>query len=326
MDRCFGTMSRFCWYGALVASIGCWQEVHYKPDKPVALTPVVDDYSEETAESETDSSTLIADQDDEPEEVTADELFGTSEDAALPTVPSGFTPPDVIAQPSDEEDRLESPEFADIAPDLAVELPLAAESAEPPTTALDSPSAKMATNLEPSLGAAGVMRPSRTALAVWQMSSRWSFAAAIYAKGQPEDRYRDSLEQATYAAELVGVELPTLPVSEGMDLEAAVIGYLLDGGLAALVNKLSGEFVPEYEALAKLAIRTNALLLVYTPKSQQLDPLILSIRQSAVGSGLPPELWVELVSMLGRREPFADVKQRVLSFHTEVGEYLAGEP
>ena len=79
------------------------------------------------------------------------------------------------------------------------------------------------------------------------------------------------------------------------------------------MNKLNEDYVPEYEALAELAVRTNALLLVYTPKSQQLDPLISSIRQSAEASGLPAELWTELVLMLERREPFAAVKQRVLA-------------
>ena len=66
------------------------------------------------------------------------------------------------------------------------------------------------------------------------MSSRWSMAAAIYAKGQPEEGYRDSLEQATYAADLVGVKLPALPASEGVALETAVISYLLDNGNCSL--------------------------------------------------------------------------------------------
>jgi hypothetical protein len=327
-----------CWFlcltGLLANCAGCWEEVHYDPNKPTAVTSVVNDPDGEVtdpAAGESPSEVVASDDESsETAEVTADELFGEAQeptepvDAAAPAVESADAPDQESADPSDlESDGPLTTEAPDA--DAGAEQPAIPENEDPDDEAEATAPEETAT-VEPSdSNTVEVMRPSRTALAVWRMSSRWSFAAAVYAKGQPEERYRDSLEQAAYAADLVGVELPAFPASEGMALETAVISYLLDAGPAAFVNKLSEDYVPESEALAELAIRTHALLLVYTPKSQQLEPLISSIRQSAENSGLPAELWTDLVSMLERREPFADVKQRVLAFHAEVGDYLAGE-
>jgi hypothetical protein len=317
-----------CLATLLTASAGCWREVHYDSDKPMIATPVFNDrtVAEVDPQLRETNSDNLPEAEQSPDEVTADELFG-SPDEGNPAEASTVDPPTEVAPGEVASAGPREPSAT--TPDLAVELPSEPEAAEPSAPAEsmpteDVPPAETDADDPPSADTVDVMRPSKTALAVWRMSSRWSFAAAIYAKGQPEDRYRESLDQATYAAELVGAELPSFPASEGIALESAVIGYLLSSGPSDVVDKLGADFAPEYEALAELAIRTNALLLVYTPKSQQLDPLISAIRQSAEKSGLPAELWAELIEMLELRGPFAEVKQRVLAFHTEVGDYLAG--
>jgi hypothetical protein len=326
MNKCYGTISVFVCVGSLLAACaGCWQEVHYDPGKPLAGTPVVNELADQGSEPD-DSATnddlgrehIVA-----PEKLSADELFGVSEQSPART---DATTPGAEHADADEEagdsEEIESHELSvSIGSDFNAPMSPGVDSEEP----ISSVTTEIATVEESDTAHAEVMRPSRTALAVWRMSSRWSLAAAIYAKGQPEDRYRDSLDQATYAADLIGVDLPGFPVSEGMELESVMISHLLDQNTVAFLNKLSEDYLPEFQSLAELAIRTNALLLIYTPKSQRLDPLIASIRNSAVNSGLPPELWSELVSMLERREPFADVKQRLLSFHIEVGDFLAGQ-
>jgi hypothetical protein len=269
-----------CWFlcltGLLTTCAGCWEEVHYDPNKPTAVTSVVNDSNEEVtaAAGESPSAEVASDNESsETAEVTADELFGEAQeptepvDAAAPAAESADAPDQESADPSDLDP--DGPPSAD-APDAGAEQPAIPENEDPDDEAEVTAQEETATVEPTDSNTIEVMRPSRTALAVWRMSSRWSFAAAVYAKGQPEERYRDSLEQAAYAADLVGVELPAFPASEGMALEMAVISYLLDAGPAAFVNKLSEDYVPEYEALAELAIRTNALLLVYTPKSQQL--------------------------------------------------------
>jgi hypothetical protein len=312
--------------------VGCWEEVHYNPSKPVVANPVVSsDSSVESSETVTaakeqdNEEAALLDTNERVNEVTSVDLFGESEEKSFTeSQPTPLETVNLPQQSPDEQVVSEPQEPADTTSEVASEEPTTtANVAQLATDDLLPTEAAPAEELPSST--AEVMRPSRTALAVWRMSSRWSLAAAIYAKGLPEERYRNTLDQATYAAGLVGVELPSFPVSEGMARETAVVGYLLDAGTAGFVNKLDEDYIPEYQSLAELAIRTNALLLVYTPKSQQLAPLISSIRQVAENSGLPAELWTELITMLERREPFAAVKQQVLSFHAAVGDYLAGE-
>jgi len=170
-----------------------------------------------------------------------------------------------------------------------------------------------------------VVRPSRTALANWQMSSKWSMAAALYAKSVPADRYEDLLQQAAYASRLVEVELPPLPEKVSAGHEAKVISFLLRDGQAKLADQLAKEFGEEHSALAEFAIRTQLLLLIYTPRSTELDPYIQEIQDAAERSELPQSLWKSLVQKLQQRASYAEVKQEVYRLHEDISAYLGGE-
>jgi hypothetical protein len=312
--------------GGLVGILcaGCWEEIRYDPTKtpvPVVETAPSEQVAEPAADTQADApqvstDALFGDQteipnDSEVSETDAAPLEEPSADLSAPSESNesllAHTPTTEEAPTNEEGQDSFPPETTAVPPEVIPEvmpeeaIPMEAEPEE----------------IE-------VLRPSRTALSTWRMSSRWSLAAAIYAKGQPEDRYRDLLEQATYAAELVNVEMPVFPASESGDQQATMIRYLLDTASMEIADKLGPEFPPEYASLAELAIKTHVLLLVYTPKSEQLEPLVIAIRQAAENSGLPRELWGGLAGMLERRESFADVKQQVLTLHTAVGDYLAG--
>ena len=102
-----------------------------------------------------------------------------------------------------------------------------------------------------------------------------------------------------------------------------MIGYLLSSGRTQIAEPLAAKYAPPAGALAELAIKTHVLLLVYTPKSQHLEPIVAAITQAAEDSTLPANLWTELVDLLQARAPFAEVKAAVLRLHTEVAQYLA---
>ncbi len=291
----------------LLVSAGCWDEVHYIPSEPTVTPAVVDESNSmtEVVSAEQPLENNIAAE--EPAEPTTDELFGGEDSTVVPEEPTAEITPPITEEVSEE---IVEPQTETAVEETTADIFASDEESAPE----ESPVAEV-----------DVMRPSRTALAAWRMSSRWSLAAAIYAKGQGVDRYSDLLKQANFAAELVNGKLPEFPTSENSDLEATVIGYLLESGTKQLADPLGEKLSPQYAALAELAAKTNVLLLVYTPKSQQLERLVIEIRQAAEASGLPPELWSELVAMLERREPFAAVKQQVLAMHTAVGDYLAGE-
>jgi hypothetical protein len=294
--------------GVVLLCAGCWEEVEYNPAESVEVT--------------------LTDATDSTNDLTATQLFGLSENP---------TPPLEASQPSEE-----STPVAEATPSQFIEqeprepvavIPVSVAPQETSFSIAEIASENFAPSktveatavAQPTAPDVSVMRPSRTALAAWRTSSRWSLAAAIYAKGQPEDRYREILDQAAYAGDLVGVELPEFPSTESNDLQSAVISYLLKDGSTQFAEQFGAEYDPEYRALSELAIKTHTLLLVYTPKSQQLDLVVAEIHQAAENSGLPRMYWNEVVGMLERRAPFADVKQKVLAMHAEVGDYLAGD-
>ncbi len=298
--------------GMVLLCTGCWEEVQYDPAKPKEFSP-------------TDPETSATD-------LSARELFGASKNPKPPanepleaTQPTGESTSLAETTPSQFIEQKPSEPVA-LAPDLVP--PQEIDFSDEPIVSEESaPSEKV----ENTAGAnspglvASVMRPSRTALAAWRASSRWSLAAAMYAKGQPKDRYQDLLDQAAYAGDLVGVELPAFPSSDIGNLQSAIISYLLKDGGSQFADQFAAEYDPEYRALSELAIKTHVLLLVYTPKSRQLEPVVAEIREAAEDSGLPSVYWNEVVGMLERRAPFADVKQKVLALHAEVGDYLASD-
>ncbi len=293
----------------LLAAGGCWEEIHYTPSEapfarsedtePAEVLP-----TDPPVDEQPTGEVLFGEQpvehahedepDDEPDETLVQEN---------PPTP----PPSTEAQPEEASEEI----FDD---------PFAEEESTPEQP--EAEKAKEEEIVEPEL--AEILRPSRTALAAWRMSSRWSYAAAIYAKGLGKDYYSDPLQQAEYAADLLEMKLPEFPEIEAADRQNAMIGFLLQAGRSQIAEELSAKFSPEYTALSELAIKTNVLLLVYTPKSPHLEPIVAAIRQAAENSTLPSTLWSSLVDLLEQRAPFTEVKSAVLQLHQQVADYLGG--
>lgn len=301
----------------VLVSSGCWEEIHYIPSKP----PIA-------RSTEPESGEVAQVEDSTSQGPTSDELFGSGSGPETSSeVPTDSVQEEILAEqsPSTETQLDESPSSAS-RPEESAEDSMGDLFAEDDSTD-ETEELKVTENTAPQeLEGTAVLRPSRQALAAWKMSSRWSYAAAINAKGLGEDSYGDSLQQATYAAELLDLELPEFPTIEKEDLEAAMIDYMIHTGRTQLADQLAVEYSPEYAALAELAIKSNVLLLVYTPKSQHLGPIVSSIRRAAENSTLPPSLWEELVELLKRRAPFSAVKASILRLHQQVGVYLGGSP
>lgn len=307
--------------GCMLVLVGCWQEVHYVPKEPSVEEPAIaeaEDVPQESTVAEESAESFLQPQ---PVEVTTQELF----DAATDSTDATEQPAEVVTEkPTDHS--TEEPVEAEIAatetnpePGLPSE-PEPAQAVEADKLfAEDEPAVEPATEKT-------TLEPSPQALAVWRMASRWSLAIAVYAKSQSTDQHGELLEEARRAAETMSITLPEFPRDTNDNHEKAVIDYLLTTGTASLAAPLTEKYSPQYAALATLAVKTNALLLVYTPKSQQLGPLITEIKQEAEDSGLPAELWANLMTMLEQRAPFADVKREVLAFHTSVADYLTANP
>ncbi|MCA9229156.1 MAG: hypothetical protein KDA57_00780 [Planctomycetales bacterium] len=287
----------------LLACEGCWEEIHFNPRQAPEPT---ENLLQQVAMDPEESSEVLAQESipevrAEPEEILPPPIKESIEvrpDAPLSRVlePASALPRQETPAPPAELDLLnEEPS----------ETELVEEVVEPAETSASIP-------------------PSRTRVAAWRLGSQWSLAAAYYAKGLGPNRYGVLLDQAAYAARLLEIDFPDFPQQSNTEaLEAAVVHYLLEESGPVVAHKLADRFSTDHAALAELALKTHVLLLVYTPRNQQLGPLVASIRQAGSNSGLPESVWRELVDLLEQRVEFNQVKQAVFQLHGRANAFLA---
>jgi hypothetical protein len=281
----------------LLATLGCWDEIRYNPtDQPTKAPsePVV-------LHGEVSRGELT------PPAPSAHELFAGEQAGETASNSAAIAPtPKVETKTSGEEDPLWS------ALDSAAETPAVAEPAPP----AELESENQPPPEEPV--------DERIALAAWQLASKWSLAVGIYGKGYAADRYGDSWEQADAAAKLLEVELSPLPPAvAAADRLTTATSMLLDNEGPELAVEVGRRHSAQDRALCDLAIKTHALLLIYTPDGGEVKSQIAAIRRSADASTLPEDLWAPLVELLDSRAEYQDVKRAVFQLHAQAADYLS---
>ncbi len=272
---------------------GCWQEVHYIPTKSAPTKVVAKEAAHQETPGETPGET--------PEVTGGKGLPAPAEepDAGLDVA--------LVAEPILVLSPMEEPvlDFGETAP------------------AIEGPSGG---STEASLPAKSELDERLTGLEVWQMASKWSMAAALQAKDSPAKTYSDRLEQAQHGAQALGILLPELPAfEEGTDRLPTSLTFLLEHAGPRLADALSEKHGEKHAALAELATKTHVLLLIYTPNSTRLEPVIQAIRNAAEASGLPEVVWRELVDLLEARSEFKQVKAAIYGLHRGAVDALGNE-
>lgn len=320
--------------------LGCWEEIHYQPEHSStkapapseAAPPIASEQKAESAQPTPSSEELFETPAGEPED-TLLEGMAKSEIESLPINEGGETAPQVEDalpggpanpanapgpadreefQPVDEEislwEKLYSNESAPEAGDDPVgsiqtvepfiELPDSEEAAPPEAVPTERDS------------------PSRSRLAAWKLSSTWSLAAGLMARGHTGSRFESLLQDAGAAAEQLQIELPELsPRALHNRSPSEIVAFLLEEAGPDLAEQLKSRYGNQHAALAELAIKTNLLLLIYTPRSSRLDPLVETIHTAAENSGLSRDVWREILSLLDRRATYDQVKAAVFALH-----------
>ena len=274
---------------AVIASAGCWDEVHYDPaartTQSTSKPPAVDS-TEAAAESDTDG----VGSDVEPTPADDGGLSPFESDVSSPDEPEG----DESLDPQDVSPPIETAE-----PPIAIEMNPTPPATMPAPTSVDRQRA-------------------------WTLASDWGLAAAGYAKGLDADRYELYLGTAGEAADALGIALPPLPTAEDPDeVQAAIaegfrtgVGAELESAIAERVDAAAG-------AAARLALNAHLLLLTYTPDGSTVWGDAVDLRDAGAASQLPPELWRPLVELLERRAEFVDVRTAVFALRDGVAAHLA---
>jgi len=197
--------------------------------------------------------------------------------------------------------------------------------AEPSSPSLKTPSLEL-----PDAAATTTAVPAATPaqrLLIWQAAGKWSLAAAMDAKQLPAERYEPIRNEADAAAAELGVTLPPLPLPKSDQTpEQAVIEALSGEPAASLVAATSDRFGPTAGALAELAIRSNLLLLTYSPRRDDADAQAADFTAAAKAAELPHDVWEPLAKLLGDRGEYVAVRTAVFDLHRRVDQLLAATP
>lgn len=163
----------------------------------------------------------------------------------------------------------------------------------------------------------------RERLLAWRAASKWSLAAAAYAKGLEASRYETLQREANEAASELGVELPELPTTdEEIEREAAIIDSLRTGAGAQLADAVEERFGSQAGAAARLAVSSHLLLLIYSPQDPNATAHAVALREVAEAADLPADLWQPLAELIESQAEFLDVRGAVFKLHQQVEEHF----
>jgi hypothetical protein len=309
-DPHWPSISRLAVIAATLACVGCWEEIHYVPNadtadatSPANPSPPAEAPEPVIADQATTGTDSTA---TEPTEPVSPEAPPTSNELFAPQLPPGQ---DETAPATDDGE----------APAASSESILPTPPESPGTSGPENGESPAST--EPA--APTPPTPAERRLA-WQAASKWSLAAAIYAKGRAQWPHGPVLDEASRAARVLEIELPPLPApGPPKEVEADVIEGLHGELAVALTNALASRFGEAEAAMADLAIRSHLLLLTYLPEGPDASLQAEALRRAGEASGLPQEIWTPLVSLVEQRAPFLEVRQAVFDLHRGADAHLA---
>jgi hypothetical protein len=170
--------------------------------------------------------------------------------------------------------------------------------------------------------------PLTTRRAAWLLGSRLSLAALANDRGVAAKNVVSWFQDAETAAKFLGTTvapLPaTAPTSETSPASRQVVDYLVTNG-QRIGKDLSKQHSPEESALFEIALKSNILLLLYTPGASAGSSIAAAISQVGPQAKLPAELWQPLIEALNKQAPQKEIRAAVRKLHVEVDRYLGQE-
>jgi hypothetical protein len=320
------------WVAPIFVLAGCWQKIEYK-GKPIAATKTPA------------SSSIAADKSTEAKAVDAAvpaTVQATPPIADVTSVPaaSEFQPPaadpippapTVTKKKADDDDRYAvSAKSDDIAPSSRFTAndtrPAVVPEQQSPARHTDAtPVSATVVDVVPK----GVSPKVRRA--AWMLGSRLSLAALAHDRHMAANNIPTWLDEAQSACKVLGTTVAELPESAAVgDTSLAsqqVIDYLLAQG-QRIGRELAKRYGPEEAALFEVALKSNFLLLLYSPGSDATNSISAAISRAAPQAKLPEALWSPLVDRINKKASLDQVRGSVQQMHKDVDGYLAtaGEP
>jgi hypothetical protein len=117
-------------------------------------------------------------------------------------------------------------------------------------------------------------------------------------------------------------DLPEHGLAGGHPASRQVLDYLFQQG-QQIGRDLAERQGAEAAALFEVALKSNLLLVLYTPRSTAASAIADAISQAAPRAKLPASVWQPLVNTVIAKADGPQVRKAVKTFHTAVEQYLA---
>jgi hypothetical protein len=165
-----------------------------------------------------------------------------------------------------------------------------------------------------------------TRRAAFELGSKFSLAALANDRGLAADKVAKFSAEAKQAADTLGTHVSELPprAAAGPAANAApdVHDFLFQEG-KRIWQDLATKFGPDHAALFEVAMKSNALLVLYGTDATAPDAIVEAITQRGPPARLPESLWRPLIDAILKRAKPADVRAAVYRLHADVDQYLA---
>lgn len=161
-----------------------------------------------------------------------------------------------------------------------------------------------------------------TRAGAWILGDNLSLSGLLYAQGNAERMSNTLFAKSERIATALGLTIKPFPpkAKTSSATFADVIHYLIKGDGALLGAALARKYDKDHALLYEVSIKSNLLILLYTPGNDSGIGKVIESRCSELK--LPKPLWSGVVEAINSKQKASDVKDLVFKMHKEVGKYL----
>jgi hypothetical protein len=312
------------WIAPIFVLAGCWQKIEYTGKPTAAAAAKAPDSTAVATEPKLADTSVPTTTQASPPVVDVANVPPAPEFQSPPATPIPTAPIAVKSKPADD-DRYAIPAKSD---DTASSSRFAANDTRPPA-APEQQSPQRHTDATPVSATVDVAPPMvspKIRHAVWTLGSRLSLAALAHDRRMATNSIPTWLDEAHSACKVLGTIVPELPepaaVGDSSLASRQVIDYLLEQG-QRIGRELAKRYGPEQAALFEVALKSNILLLLYSPGSDATNSISAAISRAAPHAKLPDVLWSPLIDRMNKKASLEDVRAAVRQMHSDVDGYLA---
>ncbi len=138
---------------------------------------------------------------------------------------------------------------------------------------------------------------------------------------------RRTFTEAKTNAKNLGIVLPDLPskTQDKVEDNAEALYYLINTTGKPIIGILTEDFGAEHAALFEISLKTNILLLLYEPDSEETAAIVNVIKNRRTTANLPENTFSELIVLIEHRSNFDRIKDEIFLLQKIVSKFVGSE-